>query len=104
LELFFDKKISSKSFFDLLVANSVDKKQSRTLFLRISVNQYHYLKFILEGYDGLAVLSKKENDIVLLRYPAELHEDLIQLLFEIKERICQLENLEYRSYKFINTL
>ena len=73
----------------------MDTIRLKTLHLRISINQYHFLKFILEGYDGLALLSKKESDIVLLCYPAEMQRDLIQLLSSIGERICQLDNLEY---------
>jgi len=57
------------------------------LYLRISIDQYHFLKFILEGYDGLAILSKDKDDIVLLRYPVELHRDLLLLLASVSKRI-----------------
>jgi len=66
----------------------MDNERLKTLYLRISVDQYHFLKFILEGYDGLALLSKKERDIVLLRYPSEMKKDLLQLLSSIQKRIC----------------
>ena len=73
----------------------MDNQRLQTLHLRISISQYHFLKFILEGYDGLALLSKKENDIVLLRYPFEMHGELIHLLSSIGKRICPSTQLEY---------
>jgi hypothetical protein len=66
----------------------MDNDRLQTLYLRISVDQYHFLKFILEGYDGLVLLSKKELDIVILRYPSEMMGDLIGLLSSIEKRIC----------------
>jgi hypothetical protein len=72
----------------------MDNVRLHMLHLRISINQYHFLKFILEGYDGLAVLSKKEGDIVLLRYPFEMHSELLQILSSIGKRICLCKNHE----------
>ena len=72
----------------------MNNEQLHTLHIRISINQYHFLKFILEGYDGLALLSKKEGNSVILRYPFEMRTDLVQLLSSIGKKICQLENLE----------
>ena len=81
--------------------NSMDNLRLQTLHFRISIDQYHFLKFILEGYDGLALLSKKEDDIVLLRYPYEMHSELIQLLSSIRRRICPSFHLENGSIKYI---
>jgi len=81
------------------MCNQMDNERLKTLYLRISVDQYHFLKFILEGYDGLAVLSKKEADMVLLRYPLEMQEDLMQLLSSIGKRIFRPE---YHEKELIN--
>jgi len=52
------------------------------LFLRINPSRIWYLKFILEGYDGLASLSTVERDsgIVLLRFPGSNKKNLFILL------------------------
>jgi hypothetical protein len=52
------------------------------VFLRISPNKFHFLKFILEGYDNLAILSSfhGSDGIVVIRYPKEMTEDLFNLL------------------------
>ena len=52
------------------------------LFLRISPSRIWYLKFILEGYDGLATLSTidQEKGIVLLRFPESSQKILVALL------------------------
>ena len=52
------------------------------LFLRISENRIWYLKFILEGYDGIAVLSThdEQKGIVQLRFCAEQRDLLMSLL------------------------
>ncbi len=80
--------------------NSMDNLRLQTLHFRISIDQYHFLKFILEGYDGLALLSKKEDDIVLLRYPYEMHSELTQLLCSIGKKICRRWHLENGLIKF----
>ncbi|MCF8056141.1 MAG: DUF4911 domain-containing protein [Desulfocapsa sp.] len=52
------------------------------LFLRIAHKRYHFLKFILEGYDGLCLLSTVPGakGCVCLRYPIERRKDLFELL------------------------
>jgi len=52
------------------------------LFLRISPSRIWYLKYILEGYDGLATLSTVDKDkgLVLLRFHGSSHKTLITLL------------------------
>ena len=54
-----------------------------TLTLNISPGRIAYLKFILEGYDGLAILSTLDAGKVVLRFPAELRGELQALLDEI---------------------
>lgn len=53
--------------------------------MRIAPNRIHFLKFILEGYDGLAVLSTidRHDGIVELRYPPDLEDDLSTLLRDL---------------------
>ena len=55
------------------------------LVLRIAPNRIHFFKFILEGYDGLAVLSTLDSKkgIILLRYPPEMEQDLVCLLEDL---------------------
>ena len=52
------------------------------VYLRISPGKFHFLKFILEGYDNLAILSnfRRDDGIVVIRFPEEMAEDLFRLL------------------------
>ncbi len=56
--------------------------QLETVFLRISPDKFHLLKFILEGYDNIAILSSVDSKegIVVVRYPVGLKVDLFSLL------------------------
>ncbi len=49
----------------------------------------HFLKFILEGYDGLAMQSTVDlkDGIVLLRFPPEMADDVAALLNDIAPAI-----------------
>lgn len=55
------------------------------VYLRISPGKFHFLKFILEGYDNLAILSSYQasEGIVVVRYPYEMAKDLFSLLGSI---------------------
>ena len=55
------------------------------LTLRIAPDKFHYLKFILEGYDNMAILSSLDSKegLVIIRYPANLAKDLFALLASI---------------------
>jgi len=55
------------------------------VYLRISPGKFHFLKFILEGYDNLAILSSYQasEGIVVVRYPREMASDLFSLLGSI---------------------
>jgi len=55
------------------------------IFLQIRMDKFYYLKFILEAYDGLAILSSSgvRKDIVIIRYPTEVRKALFALLTTI---------------------
>ena len=56
-----------------------------SLFIKINPKRIAYLKFILEGYDGLAVLTTIDNHEGLLRLltPIQRYRELCLLLGEI---------------------
>jgi len=60
----------------------MDAPTFRDLYLGIIPGRFHFLKSILEGYDGLAILSSVDGKIgtVRLRYPAESEVLLFELL------------------------
>ncbi len=51
-------------------------------YYRIEPGRFHYLKFILEGYDNLAVISavSQYHGVVRLRCAAETLSELIVIL------------------------
>lgn len=55
------------------------------VYLRILPGKFHYLKFILEGYDNLAILSAYDCSagVVVIRYPKEMASELFGLLAAI---------------------
>ncbi len=59
------------------------------LFLRINPKQFHFLKFILEGYDGLAILSCHDikMGLVVLRYPKERRKDVTDLISSLSNQL-----------------
>lgn len=61
------------------------------LYLLISPGKFHFLKFILEGYDNLAILSSFQgvDGVVVLRYPEEMAGDLFGLLGDIADYISK---------------
>lgn len=58
-------------------------------FYRISPQRFHYLKFIIEGYDNLAVVSSisGRHGIVRLRCSQECLVELIGLMADIAASI-----------------
>jgi hypothetical protein len=64
-------------------------KHCSLLRLQINPERIHFLKYILEGYDGLALLSTADarQGIVEIRYPPEIEYDLKQLLQSIEPQI-----------------
>ena len=72
------------------MADSIEKKKHCSLLrLEITPERIHFLKFILEGYDGLAFISTVASrpGIVEIRYPPESKNDLEELMFHIKPQI-----------------
>lgn len=61
-------------------------------YLRIAPDRYHFLKFILEGYDGLCVLSNVPDcdGCVRILYPRELSIDLYRLLASVATSLSPL--------------
>lgn len=60
-----------------------------TLEIQIHPDRIHFLKFILEGYDGMAVQSTLDPrlGIVKISYPPELSHDVEQLLVALSPSI-----------------
>jgi hypothetical protein len=59
------------------------------LRLQIVPERIHFLKFILEGYDGMALLSTVDavQGLVEIRYPPEVENDLKKLLHSLGPQI-----------------
>lgn len=71
------------------------KKNLSELFLRISPDRFHFLKFIVEGYDNLALISSVSGreGVIRLRYPEENLGEIMHLLASIAAEIKR-ENYE----------
>lgn len=56
--------------------------QCESIYLRIAKPGISFLKFILEGYDGLAILSTVDGSqgLVRLLVPATRYDELLGLL------------------------
>ncbi len=57
----------------------------KELYLSIAPERFHFFKSILEGYDGLAILSSVDGKqgAVRLRYPLESEALLFDLLSDL---------------------
>ena len=66
-------------------------KRLNEIYLRVSPGKFHYLKFILEGYDNLAILSSYQSSegIVVIRYPQEMARDFFGLLGDLAEYLAK---------------
>ncbi len=64
------------------------------IYLRIDHHRYHYLKFILEAYGGLCLLSTVpgHKGIVSIRYPSEQADLLFSILADVSST-TKLQNL-----------
>ncbi len=66
-------------------------KNSRleSIFLRIRTDKFYFLKFILEAYDGVGILSSSgiRKDIVIIRYPAERRDEMFALLADLAKKL-----------------
>ena len=58
-------------------------------YYRIAPERFHYLKFILEGYDNLAVLSmlSSKSGVVRLKCSIESLAELLELLAAVSKDI-----------------
>jgi hypothetical protein len=67
------------------------KMECSSMQLAIDPERIYFLKFILEGYDGLAIQSTidAKSGIVEIRYPPEMENDLQLLLAELKPVISK---------------
>ncbi len=68
----------------------------QTFYLRIRPNQIALFRFLLEGYDGLAVLSTMDakQGLVRLIVPASQYRELWQLISAICEELCPVRRFE----------
>ena len=58
-------------------------------YYRIAPDRFHYLKFILEGYDNLAVLSmlSSQSGVVRLKCSLESLAELLEVLAAVSKDI-----------------
>jgi len=61
------------------------------LYLRMRPNRIHFLKFILEAYEGLAVLSvlRPKEGLVYIRFDQKNSKEVFALL----DSLCQSSSL-----------
>jgi len=66
-----------------------------SLRIRIDPEQIYFLKFILEGYDNLTIMSTVDriDGVMELKYPPELEEDVKGVLQSMAQRL-KLEYLD----------
>jgi hypothetical protein len=58
-------------------------------FYRMDRREIHFLKFILDGYDGMAVLKTvdREKGTVVLYIPPGREEEVFMIIDELKKEI-----------------
>ena len=63
--------------------------------IRIDPEQIYFLKFILEGYDNLTIMSTVDRieGVMELKYPQELEQDVMGVLRSMAQRL-KLEYLD----------
>ncbi len=63
----------------------------KELYLGIAPHRFHFLKNILEGYDGLVVISSVDGKkgLVRLRYPDHFEPLLFELLCALVSQISR---------------
>jgi tRNA-2-methylthio-N6-dimethylallyladenosine synthase len=78
----------------------------KPLYLRINPARYHFLKFILEAYDGLCLLSTVpgKKGCVCIRYPQEQAEVVYALLADLANSIKPLSLPEQENSTSIATM
>ncbi len=77
----------------------------KSVFLQIEHERYHFLKFILEGYDGLCLLSTVpgRKGRVCIRYPDTNREILFTLLQHLSPTIAPKKNTMNPNNFYIKT-
>lgn len=67
----------------------MEKCTIATLPLQIDPRRIGYFKFILEGYDGMALVTTidAKKGTVIVRYPSSFHEDLLSIIEDVSPRI-----------------
>ncbi len=65
------------------------QRNLNSVFLRIASRRFYYLKFILEAYDNLAILSSVDSKagLVVIKYPPGAEEHLFALLADIEPQL-----------------
>lgn len=60
-----------------------------TLPLQIDPKRIGYFKFILEGYDGMALVTTidAKKGSIMVRYPLFFHDDLLSIIKDVSSRI-----------------
>ena len=60
-----------------------------TIYAHIDPARIYFLRFILEGYDGLATLStiSPKAGMVVLKYPEHARPDLLELLDSMEDKL-----------------
>jgi len=73
----------------LLYRYDADMNNLEIIFLRIAPDKFHFLKFILEGYDNMAVLTSinSKEGLVKIRFAKGMYEDLLHVLSDIALKI-----------------
>lgn len=68
-------------------SSSRQGKQFRDLYIRVNPKRIAFIKFILEGYDGLALVTTldRRDGLVRLLVPAARHDELWRLLAELTQ-------------------
>jgi len=63
---------------------------TQIIYLRIKPSRIHFFKSILEGYDGMAILSSVDarQGLILIRFPGELYTSVFQLLADLADTLC----------------
>jgi len=69
--------------------STTENKRLAEIFFLIDPGRFHFLKFILEGYDNIAILSSIERNkgIVRIKTSPDSLQDLMILMSHISERI-----------------
>ncbi len=80
----------------LMFNGNILLKQCRHIILRISPARIAFLRFILEGYDGLAVVStiNAEEGLVRVWFPPSSGRDVIDLLNELAFGLNNKQSLD----------